>query len=134
MGPPTNVDGEDDCVILGQLNDTASMGPPTNVDGEHRTSATPGIGWILLQWGRRQTSTERWRTSPAIGWSGCRFNGAADKRRRRGQEAEDLRLLFVGASMGPPTNVDGERHRLGAGRGVIGASMGPPTNVDGERP
>jgi len=58
MGPPTNVDGEVvGGQIVGQILD-ASMGPPTNVDGEPRKQ-------------------RHWPRGPS------RFNGAADKRRRR---------------------------------------------------
>jgi len=59
------------------------MGPPTNVDGE----ATAAAG----------------RSSRIRG-----FNGAADKRRRRGGELACRGLGQAHASMGPPTNVDGE--------------------------
>jgi len=87
---------------------------------------------MRLQWGRRQTSTERTRCALVSTRPTRRFNGAADKRRRRvGKAAVGLGTSIL-ASMGPPTNVDGEE-ALGDGaedRSV--ASMGPPTNVDGE--
>jgi len=62
---------------------------------------------IRLQWGRRQTSTESRHVRV-----GCPER--------------------IGASMGPPTNVDGELDRLMKGGAMNFASMGPPTNVDGE--
>jgi len=58
MGPPTNVDGERSVLTEAVRAYDASMGPPTNVDGERsrpRSHATKPV----------------------------RFNGAADKRRRR---------------------------------------------------
>jgi len=133
-----------------------------------------------LQWGRRQTSTERgfvrFAISPSSGASMgpptnvdgelsrvplsrvplSSFNGAADKRRRRGDTGPACAARYGAASMGPPTNVDGElesaslesaslelqwgrrqtsteRLRVRGGqRGHRRASMGPPTNVDGE--
>jgi len=63
---------------------------------------------IRLQWGRRQTSTES-----------AEF--IDDRRQQRH------------ASMGPPTNVDGEYTQPGVLDDSIPASMGPPTNVDGEK-
>ena len=60
-----------------------------------------------LQWGRRRTSTE---TSRRRGRSArpCSFNGAADERRRRQSVADDAKIVLNEASMGPPTNVDGD--------------------------
>jgi len=84
MGPPTNVDGERGD-IASQLESAfcfngaadkrrrraavthgehvgllaASMGPPTNVDGESTVDTDTRVGDWWLQWGRRQTSTER---------------------------------------------------------------------------
>jgi len=58
------------------------MGPPTNVDGELKMAAELAAV-PQLQWGRRQTSTER-PGGPSM-------------------DGERVR-----ASMGPPTNVDGE--------------------------
>jgi len=59
------------------------MGPPTNVDGE-------GLGEL------------------ADGKVRLRFNGAADKRRRRAAPNGTSAGVAEEASMGPPTNVDGE--------------------------
>jgi len=84
----------------------ASMGPPTNVDGE------PPAGSM------RDLSL-------------ARFNGAADKRRRRAK-GSSRPLVDTGASMGPPTNVDGEDSDARSEPAWELASMGPPTNVDGE--
>jgi len=59
------------------------MGPPTNVDGEPARA-------------------------PSASQGKRRFNGAADKRRRRGAVADMSGAAKDLASMGPPTNVDGE--------------------------
>jgi len=60
MGPPTNVDGEPPAAAGGAWRRSwASMGPPTNVDGELTWFSRLSSPDPLLQWGRRQTSTER---------------------------------------------------------------------------
>src|SRR5690242_3106601 len=108
MGPSTNVDGELDRGVLADLD---SLGFNGAVD-ERRRRGKP-VGSSLKPHGR--------------------FNGAVDERRRRGCAGGEVRLGRLDASMGPSTNVDGERR---ANRrddaGPISASMGPSTNVDGE--
>jgi len=116
-------------LVLGDRRDApddASMGPPTNVDGEVSVGASHHFGGSMLQWGRRQTSTERTDPEPEtaidmeLQWRSCwSFNGAADKRRRR----ESL-VGYHGIAHGRFNGAADKRKCL--------ASMGPPTNVDGE--
>jgi len=60
----------------------ASMGPSTSVDGEVKRMSLDEVD-LLLQWGRRQASTERVRRRSSSG-------------------------IGDDASMGPSTSVDGE--------------------------
>jgi len=180
MGPPTNVDGENGRhvgilwgsvsfngaadkrrrrVAVGAIAPSAIAGFNGAADKRRRrgvSSSTVTLTFRQLQWGRRQTSTERPRIGAA--WSGVPvgFNGAADKRRRRDSKGIKVRAwqrslqwgrrqtstesgsdcrsacLRPLASMGPPTNVDGERAAARCVDALDIASMGPPTNVDGE--
>jgi len=108
------------------------MGPPTNVDGEVGAESSTAFAIVELQWGRRQTSTERRRGRIASAVIGGGFNGAADKRRRRDPSIAPSTAIRTAASMGPPTNVDGENQQPNHLTQERYASMGPPTNVDGE--
>jgi len=110
MGPPTNVDGELRLRDGDRVDLVASMGPPTNVDGETATRET-----------RR-----------------CRppsFNGAADKRRRRDGDRRGRRCVVCRLQWGRrQTSTERNMNCPDYGRGDTLASMGPPTNVDGEIP
>src|SRR3954465_14224214 len=69
----------------------------------------PASGCPSLQWGRRPTST-----------------ATADK-------GDRVPIPFTGASMGPSTNIDGDRVRTTRWTAwSSGASMGPSTNIDGD--
>ena len=183
MGPSTDVDGEVESAACRQSSRSlqwgrrqtsterrverrppresvrASMGPSTDVDGEPAPSSRGRRRAIALQWGRRQTSTESTRRPSrtrharrvasmgpstdvdgelervgAPGVRAPRFNGAVDRRRRRaaGRVAAlaSARSRFNGA-------VDRRRRRARRRRGRRPgrrlASMGPSTDVDGER-
>jgi len=109
-----------------------------------------------LQWGRRQTSTERAYVS--LGALSKTYASMGPPTNVDGEDPlrwKTPRRIFVlqwgrrqtsterhhdtwrcgigrGASMGPPTNVDGEAVMDQPGPVFPCASMGPPTNVDGE--
>jgi len=59
MGPSTSVDGEVASAAVVADPTVASMGPSTSVDGETTWSAVIWLRISVLQWGRRQASTER---------------------------------------------------------------------------
>src|SRR5678815_5419592 len=84
------------------------MGPSTNIDGEESKPYSSQTAYVLLQWGRRRTSTESDQTLDGRARECHGFNGAVDEHRRRGVRIRALVRARVEASMGPSTNIDGE--------------------------
>jgi len=82
MGPPTNVDGETTMQERLGFTDLASMGPPTNVDGEPALHHTPVTRYSRFN-GAADKRRRRASRSPFSRRPISSFNGAADKRRRR---------------------------------------------------
>jgi len=107
------------------------MGPPTNVDGEIETTGWRGT-YAVLQWGRRQTSTERVDLATAREHVLDASMGPPTNVDGEALDPAREQQLSQLASMGPPTNVDGEGIRTRRLAARPHASMGPPTNVDGE--
>ena len=76
MGPSTFVDGEDVDKAAPLAQVAASMGPSTFVDGE-LPSNRPESRSLLLQWGRRLSSTERSPAAaknPVLQWDNRRIS------------------------------------------------------------
>jgi len=107
------------------------MGPSTSVDGELIVTIASAIR-CLLQWGRRQASTESApNRSGALGVYVLQWGRrqASTESQHGGYSIE----VDQCASMGPSTSVDGEvLFAAQDGGGLRAASMGPSTSVDGE--
>jgi hypothetical protein len=102
------------------------MGPPTLVDGDWiKLSGLQGASRCRLQWPPTLIDGD---LDPQVGSgsSSTRFNATADSHRRNAADLDPVDRA-AGASMGPPTLVDGDFRGAGYARGrQAGASMGPP--------
>ena len=86
MGPSIVVDGEEIDQAEQRLARQASMGPSIVVDGEN-PDAVGADRLVKLQWGRRSSSTESVPELLEDSKDRPGFNGAVDRRRRRGRSA-----------------------------------------------
>ena len=132
MGPTTNVDGDEEVCDAANHELVASMGPPTNVDGD-KLAGRSTRGAMESFNGAADERRRRPGGSPRAGRRARCFNGAADERRRRrvrgqGVRCAERRLQWGRRRTSTETRLWGDYASLG-----WYASMGPPTNVDGDQ-